>query len=104
MFSTQARSFSAKKRQFHIGLDPPVTTQPLDWRGEVHRQHGGSADLLRRGIGKHGSCAARAVAVDGMDDGKNDRADVVEVVIKVVNEGIGCSFLASLDSFLTLGS
>ena len=39
-----------------------------------------------------------------MDDGKNDRADVVEVVIKVVNEGIGCSFLASLDSFLTLGS
>ena len=38
-----------------------------------------------------------------MDDGRNARADVVEVVSKVVNEGSGRSFLASLDSFLNAG-
>ena len=42
-------------------------------------------------------------AVDGGCDGRNARADVIEVVSKVVNEGSGRSFLASLDSFFESG-
>ena len=85
-----------------IDLDPPVIVQPSDGRREVRGRRGGSANPLRRGDGEHGSRVARR-AVDGGCDGRNARADVIEVVSKVVNEGSGRSFLASLDSFFESG-
>ena len=101
-----------KRRQFHIGLDPPVMVKPLDGRGEVRGRRGGVADPLRWGIGEHGSCAACGRRGGGrwtVDDGRrNARADVIEVIIEVVNEGKGRSFvrsfLVSLGSFFKMGS
>ena len=115
MFFNAGEAVRRKRRQFHIGLDPPVIAQPLDWQREVRGRHGGSADPLRRVIGEHRSRAAWAVAVDSVvqgvvcrvDNGRKARADVIEVVIEfvieVVNVGSGRSFLASLDLFFNTG-
>ena len=70
--------------------------------GERSADGVGGAPIRFAGDGEHGSRVARR-AVDGGCDGRNARADVIAVVSKVVNEGSGRSFLASLDSFFESG-
>ena len=85
MIRRRGRSAQEMAVPHQLGPDPAVIVQPLvpgDRRTWI-------------------SCGARRRWT--VDDGRNTRADAIEVVSKVVNEGGGRSFLASLDSFDNAG-